>query len=108
MNKAQKIMLSLVMIAGFVLIVILGSSYLSETRTLSSLKKELADSTAAWKQINEDKLVVQKELKAVKAELRDAELTVSESEERAASLESDIASLEAEIETMKMQLGSEN
>ena len=104
MNKTQKIMLSAVMVMGIVLMILFGSSYFSSRRELSALKKELTESTAVWKQINEEKLVVQKELKEVKNSLRDAELTISESEERAISLEADIAQLEKDIEELNAKL----
>ena len=104
MNKTQKFMLTAAVILGILTMALFGSSYISSRRELSSMKKELKESTAAWKQINEDKLVVQKELKAVKDELRDAELTISESEERALSLSSDIETLEKEIEELKKNL----
>ncbi len=104
MNKTQKIMLSAVMVTGIVLMILFGSSYFSSRRELSALKKELTESTAVWKQINEEKLVVQKELKEVKNSLRDAELTISESEERAICLEADIAQLEKDIEELNAKL----
>lgn len=106
MNKTQKILMSAVTCLALAVMMLLGSSYLSSRRELSSLKKDLKESTAAWKQINEDKLVVQKELKAVKDELRDAELTVSESEERAVSLRTDIETLEEEIRELKSKMTS--
>ena len=106
MNKTQKALLAAVILLGIIVMAVFGNSYLSARRELSALKKELNESTAVWKRINEEKLVVQKELKEAKNDLRDAELTVSESEERAASLESDIEALEKEISELKLKLGS--
>lgn len=100
-NKTMKICLSAVMVCIVVLVAVLFSGYLSESRDLSSLKKELSASTDAWKKINEEKLVVQKDLKEAKNQLREAELTISESEERAAELEAEIKTLEKEIEALK-------
>lgn len=105
MNKTQKALLAAVILLGIIVMAFFGSSYLSARRELTALKKELNESTTVWKQINEEKLVVQKELKEAKNELRDAELTVSESEERAVSLESDIEVLEKEISELKTKLG---
>ena len=104
MNKPAKILLSLVMLLGTVLMIVFGSRYFTARKELSALKKDLSESTAAWKQTNEEKLVIQKELKEVKNELRDAELTITESEERAQALRQDIEQLEKEIEELKTKL----
>ena len=108
MNKTQRSLLAAVVVLGLLLMVLFGNSYLSARRELSALKTELNESTASWKQINEEKLVVQKELKEARNELRDAELTISESEERAASLKTDIETLEKEIDELKTALIKHN
>ena len=104
MNKTQKIILAAVIAVAIAVMIVFGGQYLSARRELSGLKKELDTSTAAWKKINEEKLVVQKELKAVKSDLRDVELTIEESEERAETLKKDIETLEKEIDELKSSL----
>ena len=106
MNKSQKYLCILVSLAAAVLIAFLTAGYLSARRNLSGLKEDLSSSTAAWKQINEEKLEVQKELKAAKNELREADLTITESEERAKELEDEISGLEKEIELLKLQVAA--
>ena len=106
MSRATKSMLTVVIILGIVLMAVLGSGYLSARRELSVLKKDLNESTETWKRINEEKLVIQKELKEARNNLRDAELTISESEERAAELEKDIEALEKEVSELKDKLSS--
>ena len=103
-NKTAKILLSAVMLLAVTVAVVLAGRYISARNELSSLKKDLAASTAEWKRINEEKIVVQKELKEVKNELREATLTITESEERAEELEKDIQALEKEIEELKTQV----
>ena len=104
MSKNQKILLSAVLLFAVVLIVVFSTRYLSARRDLSVLKTELSESTARWKQINEEKLVVQKDLKAAQEVLRDAELTIQESEERVVILENSIADLEKEIAELNKKL----
>ena len=104
MNKTQKTLLAVTMVLGAAIIVVFSGRYMSARKELTALKSDLAASTATWKQINEEKLVVQKELKTVKNELRDVELTISESEERAAALEAEIETLEKEILALKDKL----
>jgi septal ring factor EnvC (AmiA/AmiB activator) len=101
MIKTQKLLLSAVMVFGTVLMVVLFLQYHSARGNLSALKKDLIASTETWKQINEEKLDVQRELKAAKNNLREAELTISESEERAKELEEEIAGLETEVEALR-------
>lgn len=101
MNKTVKIMLCAVMLIAFTLMVLFGGEYLDASRKYKVLKNDLADSTAIWKHVNESKLVIQKELKAVRSDLREVELTISESEERAAELEAEISQLEKDVETLK-------
>ena len=103
MNKIQKYLCILVSLFAVVLIIFLSAGYLSARRNLTALKEDLNNSTAAWKQINEEKLEVQKELKAAKNELREADLTITESEERAKELEDEISGLEKEIELLKLR-----
>ena len=101
MSKIQKLMLCVVMVIAFTMMVLFGGEYLDASRKYRVLKTDLDDSTKIWKQVNEAKLVVQKELKAVQSELREKELTISESEERAAELEAEIARLEQDIAALK-------
>ena len=55
MNKTQKALLAAVILLGIIVMAFFGSSYLSARRELTALKKELNESTAVWKQINEEK-----------------------------------------------------
>ena len=104
MNKTQKLLLSAVMIIGTLLMIVLSVRYLDDRRSLSALKEDLNASKAAWQQTNEEKLEVQRELKAAKNNLREAELTISESEERAKELEEEIAALEEEVEELRKKV----
>ena len=97
----QKILLSLALILAAALIAVFFLQYRDASHELSVLKADLADSTAVWKQINEDKLIVQRELKTAKNDLREAELTIEESAEKITEIENDIAELEKEIEMLK-------
>ena len=101
MNKSQKTLLAAAALAAVLLIVVLFLGYQADRRELSALKNDLNASTEAWKQTNEKKLAVQKELNAAKSELREAELTLSESEESTGIFQSDIAALEKEIQELK-------
>ena len=100
-DTLQKILLSLAVILAAALMAVFFMQYRSAGHELSVLKTDLADSTAVWKQINEDKLIVQRELKAAKNDLREAELTIEESAEKIQEIENDIAELEKEIESLK-------
>lgn len=106
MSKVQKGMLSAVLVLCLVLMVILSGRYLSASRELSSLKKDLDASTAVWKQINEEKLAVQKDLKEVRSALRETELTIVDAEERAEELKAEIETLEKEIESLRSGISS--
>ena len=105
MNKngksLQNVLLVLAAVLAVVVMAVSALHYRDARQELSSLKKDLEESTARWQQTNEEKLVVQRELKAAKNSLREADLTIEESEERAAELEAEIAALEQEIEAMK-------
>ena len=103
MNKTQKALLAVVMVCAIVVAVVLFSGYRSDRKVLSGLKKDLEESTATWKRINEEKLEVQKDLKEVKDALREAELIYSDAEERALELEQEIAGLEKSISEIKAQ-----
>ena len=107
MSKAQKMLLFAVIVSAVAVIIVFAGRYQSARHELSALKQDLAVSTAAWKETNERKLAVQKELKAAKNDLREAELTLSDDEERAAELTEEIAALEAEIEALRTQLPSQ-
>ena len=104
MNKSQKNLLSAVMLLSVVLMAVLFLNYRSGRRELSQLKTDLIESTDTWKQINEEKLIVQRELKEAKSELRDVELTISEDEEKIEKFENDIAELEIRIDELKSLL----
>lgn len=108
MSKLQKIMLSAVMLCAAAVMILCFTGYQSARREYVSLKSELEASTASWKQINEDKLSVQRELKAAREALREAELTISESEERAETLREEIGTLEREIEALRSDSPSNN
>ena len=104
MNKktnAEKIFLSIAMILAAVVIAVSFMRYRNERTELNSLKKDLDASTEIWKHINEEKVVVQRELKVAKNNLREAELTIEESAERTAELEKEIEELRKEIEALK-------
>ena len=102
MNKAQKVLLYAVMAAAVAVSVFLVGGYRSARREYSVLKSDLAASTETWKRINEEKLIVQKDLKAVKEEIRDAEMTLEEYEE----LKAEVEALEAEVESLKSASGA--
>lgn len=97
----RNLLLLLAMILAAAVMAVSFLQYRNARSELSALKKNLEESTARWQQINEDKLVVQRELKAAKNNLREAELTIEESEERAAELREEIAVLEQEIEALR-------
>lgn len=101
MNKTQKTLLFLAAICATGVMIFLSLGYLSSRRQLSSLKNDLEISTAAWKDTNEKKLEVKRELKAAKEELREAELTLSESEEKITELQEEIAELEKDIQALQ-------
>ena len=103
MNKIQKILLCAVMAAAIAVSVFLVGGYRSARREYSVLKSDLVSSTETWKRINEEKLIVQKDLKAVKEEIRDAEMTLEEYEE----LKAEVEALEAEVEALKSSGASE-
>ncbi len=100
-DMLQKILLFLAVILSAAMMAVFFLQYRDASNELSALKTDLAESTAVWKQINEDKLIVQRELKAAKNNLREAELTIEESAEKAEEIEKDIAELEKEIEALK-------
>ena len=97
MNKSQKILLCIVMAAAIIVSAFLTVGYLTARREYSDLKTSLTASTETWRRINEEKLVVQKELKAVKDELRDAEMSLEEY----ADLVAEVEALEKEVEALK-------
>ena len=66
MSKAQKMLLFAVIVSAVAVIIVFAGRYQSARHELSALKQDLAISTAAWKETNERKLAVQKELKAAK------------------------------------------
>lgn len=99
-KKSSGILLLLSLVFAVAIVIVFSLQYHSDIGKLSALKNELTESTAAWKKINEDKLVIQKELKEEKNKLRDAELTISESEERIEELEKEISDLEKQIEIL--------
>ena len=97
MIKSQKILLCIVMAAAIIISISLATGYLTARREYSELKTSVSASTETWKRINEEKLVVQKELKAVKDELRDAEMSLEEY----ADLVAEVEALEMEVEALK-------
>ena len=97
MIKSQKILLCIVMAAAIIVSAFLTVGYLTARREYSDLKTSLSASTETWRRINEEKLVVQKELKAVKDELRDAEMSLEEY----ADLVAEVEALEREVEALK-------
>ena len=100
-NIFQYILLSFAAFLAAVLLFSFYTQYHNACSELSVLKSDLAASTAVWKQINEDKLIVQRELKVAKNNLREADLTIEESSVKILELEEDIARLEQEIEALK-------
>ncbi len=96
-NRTQVCLLILAVILAAAVISVSYLRYRDAQAEFSSLKKEVEASTSRWQKINEEKLVVQRELKAAKNNLREANLTIEESEERAAELLEEIRILEQEI-----------
>ena len=104
MNKnvnIEKILLSIAAIFAAAVMVVSFIRYRNERIELNSLKAELDVSTGTWKHINDEKVVIQKELREAKNNLREAELTIEESEERMKDLEKEIEDLKKEIESLK-------
>ena len=97
----QALLLALSVFFAIILIFIFFHQYRDARNELSVLKSDLAKSTAVWKQINEEKLIVQRELKEAKSSLREANLTIEESEEKVKDIEEEIAVLEKEIKVLK-------
>ncbi len=102
MSKTMKILLCAVMAAAVALSVLLLGNYQSAHREYSALKNDFDASDSAWRRINEEKLVIQKDLKAVKEEIREAEMTLEEYEE----LKSEVEALEKEVEALKSAAAS--
>lgn len=105
MNKSDNRFLYILLTCAMILSVAVMSVSLLQYRKaradLSMQKKALETSTAAWQKTNEEKLIIQRELKTVKNSLREADLTIQESEERAAELRDEIEILEKEIEALR-------
>ena len=105
MSKNGKILQNILLFLAVILAVSVMAVSLIQYRNarleLSSLKKDLNESTARWQQINEETLTVQKDLKTARNSLREANLTLEESEERVSELEAEISALEQEIEALK-------
>ena len=100
-NFLQYFLLTLSMLFAIIIISVSCIKYYDACTELSVLKADLNESTARWQQINEEKLVIQRELKAAKNNLREANLTIEESNERAVVLLAEIETLEQEIQAMK-------
>jgi len=103
-KKVQSVFLVLVMLSAIALMIFFGQRYRVDRQQLSELTADLKESTARWNAINDQKVELQKELKAVKEELREAELTLEESEEKTAEITQDIQTLESEIQQLKQKL----
>ena len=103
-KKVQSVFLVLVMLSAIALMIFFGQRYRVDRQQLSELTADLKESTARWNAINDQKVELQKELKAVKEELREAELTLEESEEKTAEITQDIQILESEIQQLKQKL----
>ena len=105
MNKTgktfQNILLVFAVLLSAAIVAVSAFQYRDASLELSSLKKELDESTARWQQTNEEKLVIQRDLKTAKNSLREADLTLEEAAERASELKAEISALEQEIETLK-------
>ena len=97
----QKLLLSLAMLLAAALVVVSVIRYRDASANLSALKSDIETSTASWKKINEEKLIIQRDLKAARNDLREVDLTIEESEEKAQEIRADITELEKEIEALK-------
>lgn len=97
MNKVQKYLLCAVMILSLVVSVLLGAQVHQSRLVYASLRSDLSASTESWKQTNEEKLVLQKELKTVKDELREARMTLEEYD----ALKAEVEALEKEVSVLK-------
>ena len=102
-NAFQAFLVFLSVLLAVVLMTVFFLQYRSARRELSELKADLVSSTAAWKQINEEKLIIQRKLKAAKENLREATLVIEEAEEKTKEIEADIEELEKEIEILKSE-----
>ena len=97
----QKLLLLLAMLLAAALVVVSVIHYRDASANLSALKSDIETSTASWKKINEEKLIIQRDLKAARNDLREVDLTIEESEEKAQEIRADITELEKEIEALK-------
>ncbi len=100
-DNLRNILLFLAVVLAVSVMAVSFIQYRDARLELSSLQKDLNESTARWQQINEEKLSVQKDLKTARNSLREANLTIEESEERVSELQAEIAALEQEIEALK-------
>ena len=102
-NAFQAFLVFLSVLLAVVLMTVFFLQYRSACRELSELKADLVSSTASWKQINEEKLIIQRKLKAAKENLREATLVIEEAEEKTKEIEADIEELEKEIDILKSE-----
>ena len=68
-NAFQAFLVFLSVLLAVVLMTVFFLQYRSARRELSELKADLVSSTAAWKQINEEKLIIQRKLKICRSNL---------------------------------------
>ena len=104
MNKLQKVLLSLVCITILTICTVFSSHIITSRHKLDSLNQQLYESTLRWKKTDENKTILQKQLKELQNELREIELTLSESEKRSEELKQEISVLEKEIEVLESDL----
>ena len=97
MSNQQKVLLSSVCLVAVIIMVVCLISYRSARLSLSEIRKEDNAVTESWRKINEDKIVIQKEIKSAKNDIRLAEDIISDVE----NMKTEITQLENEIEELK-------
>lgn len=100
-NRLQSGLVFLSVLFAAILMTVFFLQYRSARKELSVLKADLITSTASWKQINEEKLIIQRKLKTARENLREATLVIEEAEVKTKEIEADISELEKEIEVLK-------
>ena len=98
MSNLHKILLSTVCFSAIVIMVVCSVSYRSARLFLSELRKEDNAVTESWKKINDDKIVIQKEIKSAKNDIRLAEDIILDVE----NMKTEITQLEKEIDELKV------
>ena len=96
------LLISVLFSLALILCFILDHQLISGQIELTNAQME--NSTENWNRINEEKLVLQQDLKLLNEQLRDAEMTLDESTERIDELSEEIATLKNDISDLNRQL----